>query len=342
MTATPFEGAPMRNDGFHMVRLLHHGGSRTRERDAAASSAHPLLTQVAIQARQATSAGAVAISRGEPAWAAREVLAAAGDLALLDELDVPEREAFADGAPVITRNAATCLLAVGVGSSGTLTILRPKLRRGAALRDCLGHLTELACEALRAAEAERRLAETMEASVGSLASLLDLRDGYTGQHSTSVVARCAQVARRMGVTGDELEHLRIAAHLHDLGKIGVPDEILHKPGPLDATEWSIMREHPVWGARALESVPGFRAAARAVRGHHERWDGGGYPDGLAGEAIPVAARIIAACDAYEAMTSTRPYRPALAVTEARERLVSGTGSQFDPAAVWGLLDVLAG
>jgi HD-GYP domain-containing protein (c-di-GMP phosphodiesterase class II) len=202
-------------------------------------------------------------------------------------------------------------------------------------------LATLASEALRATQAERRLALTLDASVQALASLLDLRDGYTGQHSGTVVALCEQVARRVGVTGDELEHLRIAAHLHDLGKIGVPDEILHKPGPLNDTEWAIMREHPVWGARALETIPGFRDAARAVRHHHERWDGGGYPDGLAGEKIPIGARVIAVCDAYEAMTSTRPYRPALAEPLARERIVAGTGSQFDPAAAWGLLEAVA-
>jgi HD-GYP domain-containing protein (c-di-GMP phosphodiesterase class II) len=200
--------------------------------------------------------------------------------------------------------------------------------------------TEPTDDAQRTVEAEHRLAETLDASVAALASLLGLRDGYTGQHCNTVVALCHQVARRMGVVGEELEHLHTAAHLHDLGKIGVPDEILHKPGPLDDAQWAIMREHPVWGARALDAIPAFRPAARAVRGHHERWDGGGYPDGLAGETIPVAARIIAVCDAYEAMTSTRPYRPALPGTEARERLVAGTGTQFDPAAVWALLDVL--
>jgi HD-GYP domain-containing protein (c-di-GMP phosphodiesterase class II) len=227
--------------------------------------------------------------------------------------------------------------------------LLPRRSRFAGARDddarlsqCLEDLEALSGEARRAAEAERQLALTLSASVQSLASLLDLRDGYTGQHSGTVVALCEQVARRVGVTGDELEHLRVAAHLHDLGKIGVPDEILHKPGPLDATEWSIMREHPVWGARALETIPGFRPASRAVRHHHERWDGGGYPDGLAGEEIPIGARIIGVCDAYEAMTSTRPYRPALAEPVARERLIAGTGTQFDPAAAWGLLDALAG
>ena len=219
--------------------------------------------------------------------------------------------------------------------------MSPLLPRPSRIERERDDLAALASEALRATQAERRLAATLSASVQALASLLDLRDGYTGQHSGTVVALCEQVARRVGVTGDELEHLRIAAHLHDLGKIGVPDEILHKPGPLDDTEWSIMREHPVWGARALETIPGFRAAARAVRHHHERWDGGGYPDGLAGEDIPIGARVIAVCDAYEAMTSTRPYRPALAEPVARERIVAGTGSQFDPAAAWGLLEALA-
>jgi HD-GYP domain-containing protein (c-di-GMP phosphodiesterase class II) len=301
---------------------------------------HPLLTQVAHQACRSAPAGAAAVTR-HATGAGHELLAAAGDAELLDDLAVPARDAFRDAEPVVSRHAASALLPLDDETWGALTLLRPRVRRGAALRDCLGDLAALATEALRAAEAERRLELTLEAAVGSLAALLDLRDGYTGQHSSTVVDLCEQVARRVGVTGEELQHLRVAAHLHDLGKIGVPDQILHKPGPLDETEWSIMREHPVWGARALESIPGFHPASRAVRHHHERWDGTGYPDGLAGEAIPIGARVIAVCDAYEAMTATRPYRPALAEPLARERIVAGTGSQFDPAATWGLLDALA-
>jgi HD-GYP domain-containing protein (c-di-GMP phosphodiesterase class II) len=306
----------------------------------AAQLSHPLLTQVAHQACRSAPAAAAAITR----WTAEtghELLAAAGHPELLDDLAVPGRDELRDGAPVVSRHAASALLPLDAGAWGALTLLRPRVRRGAALRDGLGDLAALATEALRAAEAERQLELTLHASVGSLAALLDLRDGYTGQHSSTVVDLCEQVARRVGVTGDNLEHLRIAAHLHDLGKIGVPDQILHKPGPLDDTEWSIMREHPVWGARALETIPGFRDASRAVRHHHERWDGTGYPDGLTGEAIPIGARVIAVCDAYEAMTATRPYRPALAEPLARERIVAGTGTQFDPAATWGLLDALA-
>jgi HD-GYP domain-containing protein (c-di-GMP phosphodiesterase class II) len=324
-----------------MTRLLPHHTRREGAREASGRLSHPLLTQVAHQACRSTSSGAVAITRSALPAGEHELVAAAGDPALLDQLVVPEPCDFSEGGPLLTRNAAAVLLPLDAQTWGTLTLLRPKLRRGAILRDCLDDLVALAGEALRAAEAERNLETTLRASVQSLAALLDLRDGYTGQHSSTVVSLCEQVARRVGVTGDGLEHLRIAAHLHDLGKIGVPDEILHKPGPLDDAEWSIMREHPVWGARALETIPGFRSASRAVRHHHERWDGAGYPDGLAGEDIPIGARVIAVCDAYEAMTSTRPYRPALADSEARERIVAGTGSQFDPAATWGLLDALA-
>jgi hypothetical protein len=303
---------------------------------------HPLLTHVAHHACRTASCAAVAITRCPGGDADHELLAAAGDPDALGDLVVPERHALmAGGDPLVSRDGACALLALDAPAWGALTLVRPKTRRGHGLRETVADLAALATQALRAAEAERRLAETLDASVGSLATLLDLRDGYTGRHSSTVVDLCEQVARRVGVAGSELHHLRIAAHLHDLGKIGVPDQILHKPGPLDEAEWSIMREHPVWGARALEAIPEFRQAARAVRHHHERWDGRGYPDGLAGEAIPIGARVIAVCDAYEAMTSHRPYRPALAEPLARERIIEGTGTQFDPAATWGLLDALA-
>lgn len=308
---------------------------------SARPTSHPLLDHVARHACRTATCAAVAITRGADRDADHELLAAAGAPDALDDLVVPERHALAGGGPVVSNDCAHALLTLDAPAWGALTLVRPRLRRGRALREAVADLAALATEALRAAEAERRLAETLDASVGSLASLLDLRDGYTGRHSSTVVDLCEQVARRVGVTGAELGHLRIAAHLHDLGKIGVPDQILHKPGPLDDAEWSIMREHPVWGARALEAIPEFREAALAVRHHHERWDGAGYPDGLGGEAIPIGARVIAVCDAYEAMTSHRPYRDALPEPLARERIVAGTGSHFDPAVTWGLLDALA-
>jgi HD-GYP domain-containing protein (c-di-GMP phosphodiesterase class II) len=131
------------------------------------------------------------------------------------------------------------------------------------------------------------------------------------------------------------------ALLHDIGKIGMPDEILRKPGRLDAHELAIMREHPVIGERILRHVPGLETVARAVRHEHERWDGTGYPDGLAGEAIPLSSRITLVCDAYHAMTSARPYRAALDHEEAAEELRRGAGTQFDPAIVTALLAALA-
>jgi HD-GYP domain-containing protein (c-di-GMP phosphodiesterase class II) len=131
-----------------------------------------------------------------------------------------------------------------------------------------------------------------------------------------------------------------AALLHDIGKVAVSDVILQKPAPLDESEWALMREHPVIGERILRAVPGLGTVARIVRHEHERWDGSGYPDGLAGEAIPVGARIILACDAYHAMTSDRPYRKAMPHAEAIRELGRGAGTQFDPQVTEVLIGCL--
>jgi hypothetical protein len=127
------------------------------------------------------------------------------------------------------------------------------------------------------------------------------------------------------------------ALLHDIGKIGVPDAILQKPGPLTAAEWRVMHEHPAIGARIVASIPSLAHLAPAIRAEHERWDGRGYPDGLRGETIPLASRVILACDAFHAMTSDRPYRAKMAVTAAASELRAGAGTQFDPAVVAALL-----
>ena len=124
--------------------------------------------------------------------------------------------------------------------------------------------------------------------------------------------------------------------------MGVPDEILHKPGKLDEREWDIMRQHPVIGERILRAIPGSGAIARMVRHEHERWDGDGYPDGLAGAAIPVGSRIILACDAYHAMTSDRPYRRAMPHSDAMAELTANAGAQFDPDVVQALVGYLFG
>jgi HD-GYP domain-containing protein (c-di-GMP phosphodiesterase class II) len=182
-----------------------------------------------------------------------------------------------------------------------------------------------------------RSAEACQAFVRALSVAIEARDGYTGGHSHAVQDLSVAVARRLGLVPPAVDEVRTVALLHDIGKIGIPDSVLHKPGPLDEAEWEIMRRHPAIGEGILSSLPGMAAIAKAVRHEHERWDGGGYPDGLSGTAIPLAARIVLACDAYNAMVSDRPYRPALRQGAARAELARGAGTQFDPAVIAALL-----
>jgi diguanylate cyclase (GGDEF)-like protein len=178
--------------------------------------------------------------------------------------------------------------------------------------------------------------------IAALASALGERDRYTGDHSESVVDLTARVGTALALGAEEVSRVRTAALLHDIGKVGVPDEILHKPGSLDEREWEIMRQHPLIGERILRAIPGLGQIARIVRYEHERWDGKGYPDGLAGVAIPIGSRVILACDAYHAMTSDRPYRRAMAHTHAMAELTANAGSQFDPEVVEVLVGYLYG
>jgi putative nucleotidyltransferase with HDIG domain len=182
----------------------------------------------------------------------------------------------------------------------------------------------------------KQQADLMAALLGTyhaLASAIDTKDSYTGDHSTRVAELAVAVAQTMGLSPDLIEQTRIGARLHDLGKIGVPDAILMKSGPLSANELAVMRRHADAGAAILEQSPLSEQVRQIVRHTHERWDGGGYPDGLAGEAIPLLARIVAVADAYEAMTGDRPYRPGMPVQVAIRRLRAAAGSQFDPAVV---------
>jgi putative nucleotidyltransferase with HDIG domain len=220
-------------------------------------------------------------------------------------------------------------------------VLERSPQRAEGVAATLEDLSQLAAAAIDSAALAAPAERTLDGTVAALGRLLDLRDGYTSQHADQVGELCLGVGRRLGIEEDPGRDLLIAARLHDLGKIGVPDQILHKRGKLTNSEWEVMRCHPGWGAGALEGVPGLAQVAAAVRAHHEYWDGGGYPDGLAGEAIPLAARIIAACDAHHAMTADRPYRRALPPAEARARLTAGSGTQFDPTVVHTLLDLLA-
>ena len=157
------------------------------------------------------------------------------------------------------------------------------------------------------------------------------------EHGSEVADLAVRVARELGLTGETLDEIARAAELHDVGKVGIPDAILHKSGPLDPTEWEFMHQHTILGERILNAAPALRPVARLVRSSHERWDGTGYPDRLAGEQIPLRARIVAVCDAYEAMTAERAYRKRLSPQAARRELRAHAGTQFDPTVVHAFL-----
>jgi hypothetical protein len=228
-------------------------------------------------------------------------------------------------APLIVDGEVRGVLAV-VGA-----VAAPSLDGGRL--EMLTELAQLASASLQERRLRARAESILEAGVDVLARAVDMRDDYTGRHSADVGALARRVGERIGIPPAQLAVLECAARLHDVGKLGVPDAILQKPGPLDEREWAVMRRHPEWGAEMVARVPGLEELARLVGAHHERWDGDGYPNGLSGEAIPLASRVISVCDAFEAMVSWRPYRAPLSVESAMRELLAASGSQFDPQVV---------
>jgi HD-GYP domain-containing protein (c-di-GMP phosphodiesterase class II) len=192
---------------------------------------------------------------------------------------------------------------------------------------------QLADERLYGEKARRRRFTMGHQATSALVQALQHREPQLGQQTHDVAELVRHVATALGIVGDELEQVVRAAELHDVGKVAVPDAILTKPGPLSDAEWGFMREHTVVGDRILSAAPALEDAAKLVRSSHERYDGTGYPDRLRGERIPLGARIVAVCDAFHAMTSDRPYRPALSVQEALDELQRCAGAQFDPRVV---------
>jgi putative nucleotidyltransferase with HDIG domain len=175
-----------------------------------------------------------------------------------------------------------------------------------------------------------------------LGDVVEADDGYTGEHCRSVVALALGVGSDLGLDAERRRNLEFAALLHDVGKIAIPKEIINKPGKLDEQEWTVMRTHTLEGQKMLDRVGGFmRDVGLIVRSHHERWDGLGYPDNLAGEEIPLEARIVAACDTWNAMRTDRAYRKALTHEQAMAELLAGSGTQLDPAVVKSLIRVIA-
>jgi HD-GYP domain-containing protein (c-di-GMP phosphodiesterase class II) len=185
------------------------------------------------------------------------------------------------------------------------------------------------------------LEQTFTTTLTALMSTVEAKDDYTASHEQNVADLSRRVAVRLGMDVTRAGDVRYAALLHDVGKVAVPSEILLKPGPLTGEEWVAMRGHAATGGTLVARIPAFAHLAPAVRASHERWDGAGYPDGLAGEQIPLAARIIAACDTYEAIVTDRPYRPARAQSQAAQELRRVAGTQLDPRVVAALLDELS-
>jgi putative nucleotidyltransferase with HDIG domain len=175
-----------------------------------------------------------------------------------------------------------------------------------------------------------------------LGDVVESDDAYTGEHCKGVVRLALDVAGELGLDANRRRRTEFGALLHDVGKLAVPKEIINKPGRLDEREWDVIKMHTIDGQRLLDRVGGImRDVGAIVRSSHERWDGTGYPDGLEGEEIPLEARIVAACDAFNAMTTTRPYRAAMPLNEALAELQRNAGSQFDPTVVGALLRVIA-
>jgi HD-GYP domain-containing protein (c-di-GMP phosphodiesterase class II) len=210
----------------------------------------------------------------------------------------------------------------------------PEFRALASSIHEIGELTESfnhAGAAIR--EARRTLQHAYVEFVGSLASALDARDPYTAGHSRRVSEYSLAIGRQLGLDGDQLDELRIGALLHDIGKIGVPDKILQKAGALTNDEFALLRQHPTIGRRILEGVKGFHPYLPVVELHHENWNGKGYPLGLERDKTPLQARIVKIADAYDAMTSDRPYRSGMSDAEAVRRLEAASGTEFDTEIV---------
>jgi putative nucleotidyltransferase with HDIG domain len=179
----------------------------------------------------------------------------------------------------------------------------------------------------------QQLTRSYMATVRALSNAVEARDAYTGKHAERVAAYGIEIARALGVPRPDAPELEFGFLLHDIGKLAMPDAILYKPGGLTDEERALMARHPAIGADIVGEIEFLAEAARVVRSHHERWDGSGYPDGLAGEQIPLAARIFAVGDVLDALTTDRPYRPAMSLDEARQMISANAGTHFDPQVV---------
>jgi putative nucleotidyltransferase with HDIG domain len=273
------------------------------------------------------------------------LLAALGAQFVLDSGVGALRDAIARGTTLLAQIRYAWVYAVDAAFSIVGLMFARELEHSPML--VLGLLPLLAVLVTLARERHRRLDGLLELNQAyrgtalTLGDVVEADDGYTGEHCKEVLDLALAIGGRFGLDANQRRNLEFGALLHDVGKIAKPKEILNKPGKLDPEEWEIMKSHTVEGQRILDRVGGFMGeVGRIVRSHHERWDGRGYPDALAGEKIPLEARIIACCDSWNAMRTDRVYRKALSYEVARAELVGGAGSQFDPRVVEVFLSVI--
>lgn len=199
--------------------------------------------------------------------------------------------------------------------------------------DKLAGLGAFSWGTLQLQELEQRVRSTREATICALNQMLDLKDLNTGVHSTRLAEWAVRIGQELGLDEARLADIEVAALLHDAGKVGVPDAILKKPGPLEPAEWRVMRMHPEFSWAVLRLVPGLERASLFALHHHEKFDGSGYPAGLKGEEIPIGSRIVSVIDSFDAMVASRPYKEGLPIDEALRRLKVDSGTHFDAVVV---------
>ena len=298
----------------------------------------PWLTAVLVLA---------AFAPGDPALSSAPVyaLAIAGQLAT-DFAQTVIRNRLLDGVPIkeLARGfigaARVELVLSPIALVATLAAFEEPLVLVAVIAPLVWLLDNFSKDRAARYASALELNRAYRGTVMLLSDVLEFEDEYTAQHSRSVVDLVNAVADELGIAPDDRQELEFAAMLHDVGKISIPKEILHKPAALTEREFEIIKHHTIEGQFMLDRVGGLLGrVGEVVRSCHERWDGRGYPDGLAGEQIPIAARIVFACDAYNAMTTDRPYRAAMPHEAAVAELRANTGTQFDPKIVTALIKV---
>jgi putative nucleotidyltransferase with HDIG domain len=274
-----------------------------------------------------------------------------GDPLLVETLQGKEAWGY-QGPDLFGIGARACALAPFHAEKGELVVVgalrlyeghdfdEPEVALLDAVTKATGHALERAWLTRERMDLVDRLEAAWLGTAEALAAALEAKDSYTADHASSIAEWAIEVGEQFGLDEDALRDLRYGAIFHDIGKIAIPDAILNKPGPLNEHEFEIIKRHPIVGEQILEPVPFLDQVRRIVRHDHERWDGGGYPDGLKGRQIPIGARIVLVVDAFHAMVSDRSYRKGMSEESARLELRAHAGTQFDPDVVEAFLRVL--